>query len=221
MINSVSTLASFGISNRGAKAFWFACSAGFALLIATVSRAASEPSVLPQDTYRISPRDLLEIRLYDEPDLSVLQRVDDDGFLKLPLIEKFSATEHTLSSLEAAIEAAYQSERILRNPDVTVFIREYAIREVSVLGQVRRPGTLRFPAERNSLSIVEVISLSGGFTDIAKGTSVRITRRSKDGLEMNFEVDANELISGDRNLGKGTGFTVLPGDILFVPERVF
>lgn len=170
--------------------------------------------------YHLSPRDLLEIRVFDEPDLTVMQRIDDQGMLKLPLLQNLDTSGLTLSSLEAAIEAAYRDQRLLRDPDVTVFIRDYAVREVSVLGQVRRVGTLPFPPERNTLSIVEVVSLAGGFTDIAKSNKVQVTRRGPDGVESVFEVDVSALISGDAQRPSG-GFTILPGDILYVPERVF
>src|SRR5262249_49970426 len=100
----------------------------------------------------------------------------------------------------------------IKKPSVSVRVTEYRSRRVSVFGQVRSPGT--FPYTEN-MSIVEVISKAGGFTAMARKNSVRVTRGSGPGAER------SEGAGEEMGQGKAPNFLLRPGDVVFVPERVF
>ena len=88
-----------------------------------------------------------------------------------------------------------------------------------MLGQVMKQGKQTFPAEATSITVVEAITSAGGFSRIAKGDAVRITRKDEHGVDQSFTVNVEKMIDG-------RGATVepvllQPADVVFVPERVF
>ena len=119
------------------------------------------------------------------------------------------------------MENAYRDGRYLRNPQVTINVESYAAREISIQGQVRSPGRYPLPIE-TSMTVLELVTRAGGFTDTAKGTAVNITRVSLDGKKKVFTIDVDSLLKGkDRANITDNSLMLEPGDIVFVPERLF
>lgn len=181
-------------------------------------RPASGTTTSP--AYVLTNTDRIRISLYQEDDLSLIARIDSQGRINLPLVGEVAIAGLKVGDAQSAIEAAYRDGRFLRNPRVTISVEEYAAREVSIQGQVRSPGRYPLPIE-SSMTIIELVTRAGGFTDTARGTSVRITRINADGTKRNFEVDVDSLIKGRRGANVQDNSLVLePGDIIFVPERL-
>lgn len=176
--------------------------------------------------YRLSERDQVASIVFGEPALEAVQRVDASGRINLPLIGPIEVRGMTLSEAEARIEAAYVEEEILRKPEVTLMIKEYASKGASVLGQVLKPGRVEFPPEMNAMDLVDLISRAGGFTGIAKSTAVHVTA-IKDGKEVTRQVDVDRLIRGQNAKGGGGDpsernvVIIFPDDVIFVPESLF
>jgi len=171
-------------------------------------------------TYIIARTDRLRIELYQEDDLSLIARVDAQGCVNLPLVGEVQVIGRTIIDAQKAIEVAYLDGRFLKNPKVTINVEEYAPRDVSVAGYVKNPGRIPLPIE-STLTIVEVITRAGGFTDIAKGTEVIITRVLPDGKKMTEIVDVDSLIRGKDSVDlKKNAFKLEPGDIIYVPARL-
>jgi polysaccharide export outer membrane protein len=118
------------------------------------------------------------------------------------------------------VETAYREGRYLRNPQVTITVEVYAPREVSIQGQIKSPGRYVLPIEQ-TMTVIELVTKANGFTDTAKGTAVNITRINPDGTKQVFTVDVESLIKG-KNKAKASddAFVLLPGDIVYVPERL-
>jgi len=170
--------------------------------------------------YTIAVTDSLQVSVFGEEDLSRVTRVDARGMINLPLIGEVRVFGLTLREAEQAIGSAYRDGRFLRNPQVTVTVEVYAVREISVQGQVKNPQRVVLPAE-SSMTVLEAITKCGGFTDSAKGTEVRITRVGPDGKVKVFTVDIDSLIKGkDRAKAEDDSLLLLPGDIIYVPERL-
>lgn len=171
--------------------------------------------------YTIAITDSLQVSVFGEdPDLSRITRVDARGMINLPLIGEVKVFGLTLHQAEQAIANAYKEGRFLRNPQVTVTVEVYAVREISVQGQVKSPGRVVMSAE-SSMTVLEAITKCGGFTDSAKGTEVRVTRVDSDGKVKVFVVDIDSLIKGkDRARSEDNSLLLLPGDIIYVPERM-
>lgn len=193
-------------------------SAAFAQDSASAPRPASGTTSSPS-SYVLTNTDRIRVAVYQEDDLSLIARIDSQGRINLPLVGEVAIAGLNVGDAQAAIESSYRDGRFLRNPRVTISVEEYASREVSIQGQVRSPGRYPLPIE-SSMTIIELVTRAGGFTDTARGTAVRITRIMPDGTKRNFEVDVDSLIKGRRGANVSDNSLILePGDIIFVPER--
>lgn len=190
------------------------------LLLGTLAAPAEDTAPRPALTYAIACTDRLRISVYQEDDLSVIARVDAKGNVNLPLVGEVAVVGKTVSEAQKSIESAYQTGRYLKNPQVTINIEEYAPREVSIQGMVRNPGRFPLPIEA-SMTVLDLVTKAGGLTDTARGTAITVTRITADGKKVVFNVDIESLIKG-REKAKATddSLILLPGDIVYVPERI-
>ncbi|MCW5549850.1 MAG: polysaccharide biosynthesis/export family protein [Opitutaceae bacterium] len=188
----------------------------FALLASASAQTAANAL-----TYRIATNDRIRIGVFQEPDLDMIGRVDAKGTINLHLLGSVKLAGMTIPEAERAVEAAYRDGRFLRNPQVTITVEEYAPREVTIQGQVKDPRRYVMPIEQ-TMSVLELVTRAGGFTDTARGTAVTITRINADGTRQVFTVDVESMIRGrNRNRTDESSFLLIPGDIVFVPERLF
>jgi len=172
--------------------------------------------------YNIRTTDKLRITVFQEDDLSTICRVDSKGTVNLPLVGEIRVYGQTLSQAENTIEAAYIGGKFLRKPEVTVAVEEYAPREVSIQGQVKNPGRYPLPVE-STMSVLELVTKAGGFTDTALGTGVRVTRILPEGTTKVITLDVESLIKGkssSKTTGENNALLLEPDDIVYVPERI-
>lgn len=171
--------------------------------------------------YGLSPQDKIRVDVYQEDDLTSEVRVDALGNVNLPLL---AAPLHlaglTVQTAQKTIEDAYHDQRLLVHPQVTITIEEYAPREVSIHGMVKSPGRFLLPPE-GTMSVVDLVTKAGGFTDIAKGTDVTITHTGLDGKKTTVKVDVDSIIKGKKSAPTdGASLLLQPGDVVYVPERL-
>ena len=127
--------------------------------------------------YQIGPGDVLDIRVYNRPLLSRESvRVDENGTIRLPLINEVRAACLTEGELADSITTSYRE--YLKHPHVEVFIKDYQSKPVVVVGAVREPG--RFQMQRR-VHLVEIISLAGGLTEQAAGR-IQVTHALDQGM---------------------------------------
>ncbi|MEY2882133.1 MAG: hypothetical protein RLZZ15_4513 [Verrucomicrobiota bacterium] len=189
------------------------------LLAATAAISVAADSGSAKLRYRLFPRDLIRLSVQGEPDMSVDRRLDGLGEISVPLLGQIKVVGLTVSEMQALIAKRYVDEEIYKRPEVVASVVEYSPREVSVLGQVGKQGKQSFPPEAAGISIVDAITSAGGFTRIGKSDGVRVTRKDERGDEKTIVVNVEKMIDG-----KGVvfePFTLQPGDVVFVPERVF
>ena len=196
------------------------CASLAALLLASGAHARADDTAPHPLSYTIALTDRLRITVYQEEDLSVIARVDAKGTVNLPLVGEVVVVGKTVSEAQKIIENSYRTGRYLKNPQVTINIEEYAPREVSIQGMVRNPGRYPLPIEA-TMTVLELVTKAGGLTDTAKGTAITVTRISADGKKSVFNVDVESLIKGrDRAKATDNSLLLLPGDIVYVPERI-
>ncbi len=192
------------------------------LILSCAHAQTAEPAVDPRKAlvYRIATNDSLRIGVFQEPDLDIIGRVDMKGTINLPLLGPIRIVGFTIPEAQRAIEDAYRDGRYLRNPQVTITVEVYAPREVSIQGQIKSPGRYVLPIEQ-TMTVLELVTKANGFTDTAKGTAVSVTRIHPDGRKEVFTVDVESLIKGkDRAKAADNSLNLLPGDIVYVPERL-
>jgi polysaccharide export outer membrane protein len=186
------------------------------LALACGDRAtAPYPTSLPPShaDSAVGPADIFDVRVFGEPGLSGNYQIATDGTIDFPLLG--TLTVAGLTPPEIAKELRQRlSDGYLKNPQVSVLVQAYLSKKVSIIGQVRQPGTFSYG---DNMSIVEAVTKAGGFTALAKKNSVRVTRKGEGTSSTATIVVAVEDISR----GKAPNFLLKPGDVIFVPERVF
>lgn len=183
----------------------------------TVAKPADRKSV----TYRIRASDKIAIRIFQEEELNLTPTVNGKGTVNLALIQEIRVVGMTINEAERAIENAYREGRFLRNPQVTINVEGYAPREVTIGGQVKAPGRYPLPLE-TTMTLLELVSKAGGFSDTAKGTAVRVTRILPDGSTTTTTVhDVESILRGRKDSrAEDSSLTLEADDIVYVPERI-
>jgi polysaccharide export outer membrane protein len=153
----------------------------------------------------IGPGDLLAIGVFDTPELSERVRVDSEGRITLPLIGEISVCGMTASTLEKTVRSKLIDGLFVKDPQVSVFIVEYAGQMAYVAGEVTRPGA--YPLLR-SHRLLDLISVAGGLTAHA-GDKVTIVRGNESARTV---VDLNDTDEGRSNP------EILPGDSITVSQ---
>jgi len=171
----------------------------------------SSQEVYAEDT-TLGARDVFEVRVFRHEDMSGTYSVSDEGTINFPEIGIVQVFGKTPAQVEQDIQVRL-ADGYLVNPSVSVLVKEYKSKTVSVLGQVRKPTVVPYTA---GMSIVDAISQAGGFTPMARKNAVRVTRTvAKDSKEANsFTVPVESIANG-----KAKPFFLRPGDTVFVPER--
>lgn len=168
--------------------------------------------------YRLTITDRIRVSIFQEDDLAEIARIDSRGNVNLKLVGDLHVAGLTVNEAQAAIVAAYRDGRFLRNPQVTIAIEDYAPREVTIQGQVKAPARYQLPVE-STFSVAELVAKAGGLTDIAKGSSVIVTRILPDGRKVTLTVDVDGIMRG-RKAHTSEDVMLEPGDIVYVPERI-
>lgn len=168
------------------------------------------------DTYKIGIADQLNVVVWRNPELSVMVPVRPDGKISIPLIGDVVAAGRETPELAAEIEKALAN--YVRTPNVTVIVTaannaEYFNR-VRVTGAVVQPVSLPY---RANMTVLDLVLAAGGLTEFASGNRAKLYRKTADGIKT-YKVSLKDIMNkGDIR----TNYTLLPSDILTVPESVF
>ncbi len=173
--------------------------------------AIHPPNAQANPGFRFGVGDQLEVRVYREPELSGVYMVGPGGHIQFPLAGPVMAGGLTATELAGNVTQALAGS-YLRNPQVTVLLKEVQSRKISVLGQVDQPGTFTY---QESMTIVEAVSKAGGFTKVAERRRVKVTRL-RDGREQTFVVDLDRILEG-----RAPNLVLGAGDVVFIPESLF
>lgn len=184
-----------------------------ALVIACSDPPPSEyPSqqVYLEDT-TLGPGDLFDVRVFQQEQMTGTYSASPEGTISFPLIGTVEVNGKTPAMIETEIRNRL-ADGYLKDPQVSVLVKEYKSKKISVFGQVRNPGTLAFT---EGMTIVEAVSRAGGFTQMARKNAVTVTRPAGD-EKQSFTVPVESIAKG-----KADQFFMRPGDTVFVPERFY
>jgi polysaccharide biosynthesis/export protein len=159
--------------------------------------------------YIIGKQDLLQISVFDLEALNQTVRVQDDGTISLPLIGNLHADGLTRSGLEKAI-ADHLSPKFVIDPQVSVFVKSYESKKVTILGAVKIPGSFEVIGSR---TLLEVISLAGGALKEQAVKTIQVIRHQEDGASKTITVDFAALENGD----PAANIPIQGGDIIQFP----
>jgi polysaccharide export outer membrane protein len=159
----------------------------------------------------LGPGDVFEVRVFQEPELSGVYQVGPQGDVIFPLCKRVAVAGMDANAAAEAIRGCL-AKGFMRDPQVSVLVKEYNSKKVFVFGEVQKPGT--FPFE-DGMSVVQAVTVAGGFTKTAAQNTTSVTRRVG-GTETKIKVNVQDIA-----LGKAPNFTLEPGDIVYVPESLF
>jgi polysaccharide export outer membrane protein len=173
--------------------------------------ALQEVQNLPINDYKIGSKDILEIRVFELPELNQTVRVAEDGSVSFSLIGKVEVAGLTSQELEKKL-ASILDQRYTKGAHVTVFIKEY--QKVAVLGAVAKPGNYELVGPT---TILQLISQAGGLTP-GSLKEIYVFRRSPDGQKTRIVINLDDLtLKGDQNLN----IYLEPNDVISIPaDRV-
>jgi polysaccharide export outer membrane protein len=187
---------------------------------------ASDPALeRKSDSYLLGPGDLVELIVLGVPELSREVRIDGNGAIALPLIDEVIVGGKTVAEASAVVAARYR-ESYLRDPQVSVLIKEHRSLRITVLGSVKDPRV--YPVQRR-IGVLEALALAGGLTREA-GSSVYINDQVMDTdrgerIRRNLIINLDELINGsggtlDITLGEGAVVNVPMAGVVYVEGAV-
>lgn len=162
--------------------------------------------------------DQLEITVYlgggsaKIEDISKVYPVSADGGLSFPMIGTVPAAGRSAQDIEDEIRTRLADGYIV-SPNVTVQVKEYRSKKISIFGEVRKPGTLTW---RPAMTINEAISDAAGFTAMAKPNASVVTRRAAADKTEKFTVPIEKIANN-----QAPQFYMRPGDSIYVPKRLF
>jgi polysaccharide biosynthesis/export protein len=183
----------------------------------------ASPGLQADQTYRLGSGDVVEIRVFNRPQLTRdAVRIDERGMIRMPLIDdELRASCRTGSELARDITIRYR--KYLRNPQVDVFVKEYQSQPVAVVGAVNAPGRFQL---RRPVRLMELLTFAGGPSEKggkqvqvvhASGVASCESQAGASGEETAASFEAFSL----RDIFHGDGTAnpyVRPGDVITVPE---
>jgi polysaccharide export outer membrane protein len=156
--------------------------------------------------FRLESGDLVEVGVYNVPELTTKARVSTKGDIYLPLIDNVHVGGLTAEEAEGLVQKRLSDGGFVKNPHVTLFVDQYASQGASVLGEVARPGVYPVPGQQR---LFDLISAAGGFTEKA-GRSIAITHRDQPDRPITVPLTRNVTDDPESNV------PVLPGDTIIV-----
>jgi polysaccharide export outer membrane protein len=157
---------------------------------------------------RLGAGDLLEVSVYNVPELSTKARVGNSGDVYLPLIDYVHVSDLTVEEAQALIAKRLEDGGFVRGPHVTIFLDESASQGVTMLGEVSKPGIYPAIGDRK---LYDLISAAGGFTPSA-GRKVSIIRQRDPSAPITVNLPRNLADDMQDNV------EILPGDTITVPR---
>jgi polysaccharide export outer membrane protein len=167
-----------------------------------------EPPPPPQD-HALGPEDLLDISVFEIPELTRTVRVSETGTIALPLLGEMRVAGLTARSLEARLREAL-SRKYVNDPQVSVFVKEHGSKKVSVIGAVGKPGVYEMLGPR---TLLQMLSQAGGLSEDA-GAHLFVIRGSLNGPGEKITVPVPDLLT---SRDPALNVPVEPGDVISVP----
>jgi len=200
--------------------------------------AAAGPNATPAESgsnqdsslLRLGPGDLIELNVYNVPELATKARVGTTGDVYLPLVDYVHLAGLTVEEAQSLLEKRLADGGFVRNPHVTIFVDESPSQGVTLLGEVSKPGIYPVLGDRK---LYDIISEAGGFTATAarkvsiirhnppQATTLNLPRNLADDLQNNVEVLPGDTITVPRapiiyvvgDVGRPSGLLVDNGSL--------
>jgi polysaccharide export outer membrane protein len=163
--------------------------------------------------YRLQPNDIVEIQFRYTPEFNASVTVEPDGYVTSAIAGQVHVGGLTLT--DAANAIAKQAGSRLKDPEVTVLLKDFVKPHFVVAGEVAHPGAYDL---RGEVGIIQAIAMSGGLKDAARRTQVVLVRRFDSEMAEVKVFDMRKLMS-PKNIRED--ITLKPDDLVVVPRNAF
>jgi len=183
----------------------------FAGLLPMVDAALAQGATQPvRNEYMLGAGDVIRVTVYQNPDLTLETRVSEAGVISYPLLGSVRVGGQTVTEVEKRIADGLRSGNFVKQPQVTVLVMQVRGNQVSVLGQVGRPG--RYPLEVADMRLSDVLAMAGGVAP--GGADLVVVAGTRNGQPFRAEIDlARAIGAGNR---PGGDIQVVNGDVIWV-----
>jgi polysaccharide biosynthesis/export protein len=171
--------------------------------------SAQTASKAPSTDYKLGPGDAIKVQVYQNPDLTVEARVSESGAIRYPLVGNVQIGGLSIAEAETRVANALKTGNILKQPQVNIVLLQVRGNQVSVLGQVQKPG--RFPLETNTVRVSDMLAAAGGVTPT--GDDVLVVSGVRNGKPFRKTIDIPALFAGTRS---EDDILMAAGDTIFV-----
>ncbi|HSI50572.1 MAG TPA: polysaccharide export protein EpsE [Ideonella sp.] len=172
--------------------------------------AAVTASPAPLAEYRLGGGDLIRVLVYQNPDLTMETRLSDNGLISYPLLGALKLGGLTVGESERVIADGLRKGEFVKNPQVSVLLMTARSSQVSVLGQVQRPG--RYPLETAQTRLSDVLAQAGGIQPSLGSDQITVVG-SRDGKAFRKLVDLPQVFSGEQ---RPDDIVLQGNDVIFV-----
>ncbi|HEB86078.1 MAG TPA: polysaccharide export protein [Gammaproteobacteria bacterium] len=161
---------------------------------------------LPAELSQLGPGDIISVFVWENPELSQEISISPDGNISYPLIGELQAAGITVGGLRKVIEREFRKH--LKDPQVTVSLRQVRSYNVFVTGEVMSPGLFQ---PTGAVTVVQAIAMAGGFTAFATRNNITVYNRFNRKSRLTFDYDS--FIAGQPETDD---FVLIPGDTVIV-----
>src|SRR5690606_37505010 len=161
------------------------------LALLTLSLAAQTAAAQSRNDYTLGPGDVLRIQVFQSQDLTVEARISESGVISYPLLGVVKLAGLSPQQAENLIATRLREGKFLQNPQVTLNVLQFRSQQVSVLGQVARPG--RYPLETTGMRLSEILSVAGGVAPTGADSVILMTNRN--GRPQRLEIDLVDMFT--------------------------
>ena len=162
--------------------------------------------------YRLGAGDVIRISVFQNPDLLLESRLTEAGIVSYPLLGTVRLGGLSVTAAEKLISDGLRNGNFVKQPQVTLVVLQVRGNQVSVLGQVNRPG--RYPLEVADMRLSDLIATAGGTAPT--GTDLVVVTGTRDGKPFRFEVDLPTLFSAG---GRDKDIFILNGDTVWIDRQ--
>jgi polysaccharide export outer membrane protein len=177
-----------------------------------MSPSSTPPLTAASPQYVLRSGDVVQVKVYQEDDLTSVSRIGTDGTISMNLLGSVKVISNTVEQASAIIRELLAKDYLV-NPQVSLNVTEFAKRRFTVLGQVQRPNTYDMPTDE-SVSLLQAIATAGGYTRIGNPRHITV-QRMVDKVNTLIKKDA-EAMAADK---KQPPFFIQPDDVIIVGEK--
>jgi polysaccharide export outer membrane protein len=180
-----------------------------AAAVAPAAAWAQQNATVANSQYRLAAGDVIRISVYQSADLTLETRLTEAGTISYPLLGSVALAGLTVTEAERRIADGLRSGNFVKQPQVSIAVQQVRGNQVSVLGQVGRPG--RYPLETGNVQLTDMIATAGGV--VGTGADLIVVVGTRNGQPYRAEVDLPSVFGPNR---RANDLTLQNGDVVWV-----